>query len=814
MSKDKDNSVDTNDKQTMKDSLIKERRELEKERAQLNSIKEELEKQKCEAIAGFPSHFEEFFKPAKEDLEKVRNNLEREMQKIVELRTELSEQKRILSDREFEIQTKEQELANELQIRKNKFEMDLLDEKSKKLSELEQYIATERNKRLDNLETEINKTINERISSAEKTIKDRLDKITAKEAELEKYKQNLETEYNQKLSKVTSDQIKLDCENKNLSVKEDFIKQRESKIEDEVQNRVQSRLVSFNETEKQNKDEIERLRSELRTYADTESIYADLKNQLGGKDPKIVLDTLNTMKNEINQYRTNLNSWQDRQQNKDIEAFKNQIAMLNNRISELESENNILQSKKNDAELTYKIHELEKINVVLDRERQAFENSNKLLLTENERLTSLYGTTKNREERIKDVTNPYFILPKIDFIEDDNAMDWELKYLDNIIKQSNDYGISFPKRLVYAFHTCLKTSEWSPLTVLAGVSGTGKSELPRFYSTFGLMKFLSVPVQPNWDSQESMLGYFNSIDNRFDAQPILRFLAQATMDKSNEYPNGLKNAMNLILLDEMNLAHVELYFADFLSKLESRRGKYDNLPAIDVKLGAGITPYQLELTRNVIWVGTMNQDETTKSLSDKVLDRGNVIFFPRPKELVSRKNLRKLPEVTSNLLSPKVWSIWCQNELKIPVETIAPFKRIVEEINDSLACVGRAIGHRVWQSIEYYINNYPTIIEANNKLEANSAQTKAYLKNQMKIAFEDALVQKVMPKLRGIETSGDSKLNCLDKIKTILSNGIDNKPFDIIEDFNLACNNPFGQFIWNSANYIIKSEEKENLNKK
>ena len=315
----KDNSVDTNDKQTMKDSLIKERRELEKERAQLNSIKEELEKQKCEAIAGFPSHFEEFFKPAKEDLEKVRNNLEIEMQKIVELRTELSEQKRILSDREFEIQTKEQELANELQIRKNKFEMDLSDEKSKKLSELEQYIATERNKRLDNLETEINKTINERISSAEKTIKDRLDKITAKEAELEKYKQNLETEYNQKLSKVTSDQIKLDCENKNLSVKEDFIKQRESKIEEEVQNRVQSRLVSFNETEKQNKDEIERLRSELRTYADTESIYADLKNQLGGKDPKIVLDTLNTMKNEINQYRTNLNSWQDRQQNKDTQ---------------------------------------------------------------------------------------------------------------------------------------------------------------------------------------------------------------------------------------------------------------------------------------------------------------------------------------------------------------------------------------------------------------------------------------------------------------------------------------------------------------
>lgn len=76
----------------------------------------------------------------------------------------------------------------------------------------------------------------------------------------------------------------------------------------------------------------------------------------------------------------------------------------------------------------------------------------------------------------------------------------------------------------------------------------------------------------------------------------------------------------------------------------------------------------------------------------------------------------------------------------------------------------------------------------------------------MQIAFEDALVQKVMPKLRGIETSGESKTRCLDSIKAILSEGVFGKPLAIVEDFNLACNNPFGQFIWNSANYINVSE--------
>ncbi len=332
--------------------------------------------------------------------------------------------------------------------------------------------------------------------------------------------------------------------------------------------------------------------------------------------------------------------------------------------------------------------------------------------------------------------------------------------------------------------------------MLAGVSGTGKSELPRLYSHFGGINFLSLAVQPNWDSPESMLGFFNSIDNKFDAQPVLRLLAQ-TQKEPQDYLYGLKDAMSLILLDEMNLAHVELYFADFLSKLEVRRGlKGDDVPNLEVKLGAGIQHYDLPLGRNILWAGTMNQDETTKSLSDKVLDRGIIINFPRPTILERRQELKPLGEYAP-LLSRKIWEGWWCKKSIFKEDQISHFKGFIEKMNTSLARVGKALGHRVWQSIEYYMSNYPDV------LGAKKAKDDVKLDRAMKVAFEDQLVQKVMPKLRGIETRGRSKSECLDKIRTQLVDG----GYTIIEDFDLACEFGYGQFIWNSANYLKDDDQ-------
>lgn len=156
---------------------------------------------------------------------------------------------------------------------------------------------------------------------------------------------------------------------------------------------------------------------------------------------------------------------------------------------------------------------------------------------------------------------------------------------------------------------------------------------------FGGINFKLQPIQHNWDCQEAMLGYFNFIDNVFDAQEVLKFLVQ-----DQEKDNFLhKDTLNIVLLDEMNLANIELYFVEFLSKLEVRCCKGKNeVPVLDIKLGADLEPYPLSLGRNVLWFGILNQDETNKSLSDKVIDRSNILFFPRPETFVSRPSLKNL----------------------------------------------------------------------------------------------------------------------------------------------------------------------------
>ncbi|MEL0649927.1 hypothetical protein V6246_00750 [Algibacter sp. TI.3.09] len=404
----------------------------------------------------------------------------------------------------------------------------------------------------------------------------------------------------------------------------------------------------------------------------------------------------------------------------------------------------------------------------------------------NDRLNAIYSDGTEIEERIKDLKQKPYREIKLDT---EIKITDEIKYLDGIQKNMKDYGLEYPKRLLYAFHTALKSADFSPLTVLSGVSGTGKSELPKLYSHFGGFNFLAEAVQPTWDSPSSMLGFYNTIDRKFDSTNILKFLVQTSQSKT-ENPFGLKESMNMILLDEMNLAHIELYFAEFLSKFELRRGsKGVNL---DVQLGTGMN-YGLPLDNNVLWLGTMNEDETTKSLSDKVLDRAFSINFPRPIDLKSRTKLKSLEEIKQfEYLNKNTWDGWIQKEslfIGDKTEILKNYHAIANKINEELAPTGRAIGHRVWQSMEFYMSNHPLVIQnIDNEQELNK---------NVKLAFEEQLVQKIMPKLRGIEVHGKEK-DALVNIKDILNQ----KKFNIVEDFDLSMDNPYGQFIWNSANYL------------
>jgi hypothetical protein len=588
----------------------------------------------------------------------------------------------------------------------------------------------------------------------------------------------------------------LEYEKERLESKKEAFKEKEVRLSEEHEAKYEECRSHYEQQLSLRERECQRLREASLNSQEMIAQLEELKSRLGEEDPHAVLLKLKTYEEEIKNLRQELIERPTREMQEAFDRIKGDSRALRESCERLSEENRRLkESFRKQGDLEWEIDNLAIQKSQLESKNALLEADNNRLYEDLKRFQSSYEKEQDRDARIRDIEFPYIQedLPRMGGDVD------EIEWLDSIGRACVDYGLRFPRRILHAFHTSLKTSEWSPLTVLAGVSGTGKSELPRLYSLFGGMNFLSLAVQPNWDSQESMLGFFNSIDNKFDTQPVLRLLAQSQKEKNQEYPYGLKDVMTLILMDEMNLAHVELYFSEFLSKLELRRGcDAGNIPKLLVKLGAGVKDYELPLGRNILWTGTMNQDETTKPLSDKVLDRGIVINFPRPLKLERRKKLKPL-ERQNSLLPKKHWNSWLSTGSPFTEEQIMPYKDFIEEMNFHLSKVGRALGHRVWQSVEYYISNYPETGKALQNKDDGA------LVRAMKTAFEDQLVQKVMPKLRGIETRGSARTDCLDKIRAQLKD----KDYSIVEDFDMACEFGYGQFIWNSANYLRKEDDND-----
>jgi len=736
-------------------------------------------------------------------------------------RQAIEEEKSQLTEREKAIAIAEQKrdagfadehatLNNELRDKRTQAEAEISNVRAKKLSEIDDEIAKQKDKRLND------------ISNAENVERERIRAEIAKEREAwtnqqddARKKLNAErTEYERQRgalsalqSEVEGRKIELECAERLLERKEQRLEQqwqrRNEQLNDEVEGQIGERRKSLEATEATFKAENIRLREALHIQTGLVSAFEQLKQQLGGKDPAEILRALNSQTDELKRLREELATRPTEEMRERYQALESEARNQKTRADELE-----WQIASNEAavaeigDLRRKNSELNAENKSLAQRASIFEGAANEAQAELNRLRAAYERPAEVEARYKEIEMPHISVDKAK--QPVKSEIDEMTWLTGIGNASDTYGLHFNPRILKAFHTALKTAEWSPLTVLAGVSGTGKSELPRLYSHFGGIYFEPLSVQPNWDSQESMLGFFNSIDNKFDAQPVLRFLAQSQQPWSNGYP-GLQDAVCLVLLDEMNLAHPELYFAEFLSKLELRRGRKGNdVPFIPVKIGAGMKPYELSLGRNVLWTGTMNQDETTKSLSDKVLDRSIIINFPRPTELRSRNELKSLGDTPFTPLHRAAWEKWWVRKVDFKLEQIVPFRNFVEQINTALAASGRALGHRVWQSIEYYMANYPDV------RAAQRATDKDALAKAMHIAFEDQLVQKVMPKLRGIDTRGKSKTECLDKIRGQIVTGIDGNPFNLADDFELACDLGYGQFIWQSANYLNVGDTEAN----
>ncbi len=174
-----------------------------------------------------------------------------------------------------------------------------------------------------------------------------------------------------------------------------------------------------------------------------------------------------------------------------------------------------------------------------------------------------------------------------------------------------------------------------PFVILTGNSGTGKTRISKQFAEYlevvdasGEKNWLIVPVGADWTDNSKVLGFYNPLaDNgagRYEKTGILKLIERANNNPEIPY---------FLILDEMNLSHVERYFADFLSHMETP----DNPFELDgYRNTSNEVDYidKLPYPENLFVVGTVNIDETTYMFSPKVLDRANVIEFKPDKESV------------------------------------------------------------------------------------------------------------------------------------------------------------------------------------
>lgn len=358
----------------------------------------------------------------------------------------------------------------------------------------------------------------------------------------------------------------------------------------------------------------------------------------------------------------------------------------------------------------------------------------------------------------------------------------EADALHRVERRLKAKGLEYPSRTLRAFHTAMKVNETTQMAVLAGISGTGKSQLPRQYAAGMGIGFLQVPVQPRWDSPQDLMGFYNYIEGKFRPTDMARAL-WALDEHNNE--DAISDRMMMILLDEMNLARVEYYFSDFLSRLESRPeagAVTDNNERkdaeIELEIPKMINPPRIFPGYNLLFAGTMNEDESTQSLSDKVVDRANILRFAAPKKIKEAQTVGTVEPTLA--LSRRTWQGWVRPITNADRRGNATQQ--VEKLVELMKAFKRPFGHRLGRAMIAYVANYPEVEGAR--------------------AFEDAIADQIemrlLPKLRGIEvelaTAEFSRL-----VGLVRDEFGDDKLAEAIEASIQLANDGTGQFVWSGV---------------
>lgn len=356
-------------------------------------------------------------------------------------------------------------------------------------------------------------------------------------------------------------------------------------------------------------------------------------------------------------------------------------------------------------------------------------------------------------------------------------------------KEDGFEEITLPSSYASSFYrpyiTAIKSK---PFLLLAGISGTGKSRIVRElaracwgkgseeYNAQKPKNFQMVQVKPNWHDSSDLIGYVSRVSGKAEyvAGDFLRFVAKAWEDKDTPY---------FLCLDEMNLAPVEQYFAEYLSVVESRKSHEDGTVTTDpilekvdeewyYNLTASLTTDEnvrkqfnesgISIPQNLIVVGTVNMDETTFSFSRKVLDRAMTIEMNEVDlhgGLTERnEQIGKLGK--ADLIGNAVEGVDVYADNKEVCETVLTY---LEAVNAVLNGTPFKVAYRTRNEfLLYVVNNLPY-----NKDENDADLDQGYVVAR---ALDEITSMKVLSRIEGDDIKVSDKL--LDQLSKTIEDGL------------------------------------------
>ena len=289
-------------------------------------------------------------------------------------------------------------------------------------------------------------------------------------------------------------------------------------------------------------------------------------------------------------------------------------------------------------------------------------------------------------------------------------------------------GLIYTESLITRFLSSLLTK---PFVILTGLSGSGKTKLALTFAEWickNEEQFDIIPVGADWTNRDHLLGYPNALDKDDYIKPNSCVIDLIQNAEENQ------NLPHFIILDEMNLSHVERYFSDFLSVMESNKP----IKLYDERLGnLKHTNPTISLPPNLFIIGTVNVDETTNMFSPKVLDRANTIEFRiSEKEIGDFLNRFRTKKINSTIQKGSFFGemFIAQSKLKNPyMHDNEAIDNSITNFFTELQNIGAEFGYRTVNDMLILMN------------QLKSLEPSITIEDQLDIA----IVQKLLPKIHG-----------------------------------------------------------------